>query len=89
VLAAADGKVKYGGNGVRGLGHLIIIEHSDGFITAYAHNQSLLAVTGKAVKRGDKIAELGQSDAASPRLHFEIRRQGTPVDPLQYLPPRP
>jgi lipoprotein NlpD len=88
VTAAADGKVMYSGNGVRGLGNLIIISHSNGFITAYAHNQVLQVKTGQDVKRGAKIAELGQTDAPSPRLHFEIRRQGTPVDPLQYLPPR-
>ena len=88
VAAAADGKVMYSGNGVRGLGNLIIINHQNGFITAYAHNQTLLVKTGQTVKRGAKIAEVGQSDTTSPRLHFEIRRQGTPVDPLQYLPPR-
>jgi len=88
VSAAADGKVMYSGNGVRGLGNLIIINHQNGFITAYAHNQTLLVKTGQTVKRGAKIAEVGQSDTTSPRLHFEIRRQGTPVDPLQYLPPR-
>ncbi|CAM3997997.1 peptidoglycan DD-metalloendopeptidase family protein [Bordetella muralis] len=88
VVAAADGKVMYSGNGVRGLGNLIIINHENGFITAYAHNQTLLVKTGQAVKRGSKIAEIGQSDTTSPRLHFEIRRQGTPVDPLQYLPAR-
>ncbi|MVW79971.1 peptidoglycan DD-metalloendopeptidase family protein [Bordetella sp. 02P26C-1] len=88
VVAAADGKVMYSGNGVRGLGNLIIVNHDNGFITAYAHNQTLLVKTGEAVKRGTKIAEIGQSDTTSPRLHFEIRRQGTPVDPLQYLPAR-
>jgi len=88
VVAAADGKVMYSGNGVRGLGNLIIINHSNGFITAYAHNQTLLAKTGEAVKRGAKIAEIGQTDTTSPRLHFEIRRQGTPLDPLEYLPAR-
>ncbi len=88
VLAAADGKVMYSGNGVRGLGNLIIVNHDNGFITAYAHNRSLLVKTGQNVKRGAKIAEIGQSDTTSPRLHFEIRRQGTPVDPLQYLPSR-
>ncbi|HYG44739.1 MAG TPA: peptidoglycan DD-metalloendopeptidase family protein [Bordetella sp.] len=88
VTAAADGKVMYSGNGVRGLGNLIIINHQNGFITAYAHNQTLLVKTGQTVKRGAKIAEVGQTDTTSPRLHFEIRRQGTPVDPLQYLPPR-
>ncbi|MBV7485923.1 peptidoglycan DD-metalloendopeptidase family protein [Bordetella sp. BOR01] len=88
VTAAADGKVMYSGNGVRGLGNLIIINHQNGFITAYAHNQTLLVKTGQTVKRGTKIAEVGQTDTTSPRLHFEIRRQGTPVDPLQYLPSR-
>lgn len=88
ITAAADGLVKYSGNGVRGLGNLIIVEHQNGFITAYAHNRTLLVKTGQNVKRGAKIAELGQSDTTSPRLHFEIRRQGTPVDPMQYLPTR-
>lgn len=88
VVAAADGKVMYSGNGVRGLGNLIIVNHDNGFITAYAHNRTLLVKTGESVKRGSKIAEIGQSDTTSPRLHFEIRRQGTPVDPLQYLPAR-
>jgi lipoprotein NlpD len=88
VYAAADGKVLYSGNGVRGLGNLIIISHEGGFISAYAHNRALLVKTGQAVKRGAKIAELGDTDTTSPRVHFEIRRQGTPVDPMQYLPPR-
>jgi lipoprotein NlpD len=88
VLAAADGKVMYAGNGVRGLGSLIIINHQNGFITAYAHNRTLLVKTGQEVKRGTKIAEIGQTDAPSPRLHFEVRRQGTPVDPARYLPPK-
>lgn len=88
IIAAADGKVMYSGNGVRGLGNLIIINHQNGFITAYAHNRALLVKTGQDVKRGAKIAELGQSDTDSPKLHFEIRRQGTPVDPMQYLPAR-
>ncbi|SAI54616.1 peptidase [Bordetella ansorpii] len=88
VIAAADGKVMYSGNGVRGLGNLVIINHQSGFITAYAHNRALLVKTGQNVKRGAKIAEVGQTDTTSPKLHFEIRRQGTPVDPLQYLPAR-
>jgi lipoprotein NlpD len=88
VVSAADGKVMYSGNGVRGLGNLIIVNHDNGFITAYAHNRTLLVKTGEMVKRGSKIAEIGQSDTTSPRLHFEIRRQGTPVDPMQYLPAR-
>ena len=88
VTAAAEGKVMYAGNGVRGLGNLILLGHSNGFITAYAHNQSLLVKTGESVKKGAKIATLGQSDTTSPRLHFEIRRRGTPVNPLTYLPSR-
>lgn len=88
VVAAAEGKVMYAGNGVRGLGNLILLGHSNGFITAYAHNQSLLVKTGESVKKGAKIATLGQSDTTSPRLHFEIRRRGTPVNPLSYLPSR-
>lgn len=88
VLAAADGKVMYAGNGVRGLGNLILLGHSNGFITAYAHNQTLLVKTGTTVKKGAKIATIGQTDTTSPRLHFEIRRRGTPVNPLSYLPPR-
>ncbi len=86
VQAAASGKVMYAGNGVRGLGNLILLGHSNGFITAYAHNQSLLVKTGQQVSKGEKIATLGQSDTSSPRLHFEIRRSGTPVNPLSYLP---
>lgn len=88
IEAAANGKVMYSGNGVRGLGNLIIVNHDNGFITAYAHNRTLLVKTGQDVKKGTKIAEMGQSDAASVRLHFEVRRQGTPVNPLQYLPSR-
>lgn len=88
VIAAADGKVMYAGNGVRGLGNLILLGHSDGFITAYAHNEELLVKTGEEVKKGQKIATLGQSEANSPRLHFEIRRRGTPVNPMSYLPKR-
>jgi len=88
IKAAADGKVMYIGNGVRGLGNLVIINHDNGFITVYGHNRTLLVKTGQQIKRGDKIAELGQTDTTSPRLHFEIRRRGTPVDPLKYLPPK-
>lgn len=88
VLAAADGKVMYAGNGVRGLGNLILLGHSDGFITAYAHNQSLAVKTGDQIKKGARIASIGQTDTTSPRLHFEIRRRGTPVNPLSYLPVR-
>ena len=88
IIAAANGKVMYAGNGVRGLGNLILLGHSNGFITAYAHNDSLLVKTGDEITKGQKIATLGQSDTTSPRLHFEIRRRGTPVNPMAYLPSR-
>ena len=88
VVAAADGKVMYAGNGVRGLGSMVLLGHSNGFITAYAHNNTLHVKTGQQVKKGQRIADLGQSDTTSPRLHFEIRRSGTPVNPMSYLPAR-
>lgn len=88
IMAAASGKVMYAGNGVRGLGNLILLGHSNGFITAYAHNETLLVKTGQEIQKGQKIATLGQSDTSSPRLHFEIRRRGTPVNPMSYLPSR-
>ena len=86
VLAAADGKVVYAGSGLRGYGNLIIIKHNNTFLTAYAHNQALLVKEDQAIKRGQKIAEMGSSDADQVKLHFEIRRQGKPVDPAKYLP---
>lgn len=86
VKAAADGKVSYVGNGLRGLGNLVLITHSNGFISAYAHNSKLLVRQNQRVSKGQKIAELGQSDTTSPRLHFEIRRNGQPVNPQAYLP---
>ena len=86
VNAAADGTVSYVGNGLRGLGNLVLVTHSNGFITAYAHNSRITVQTNERVKRGQKIAELGDSDTTSPRLHFQIRRNGTPVNPLSYLP---
>ncbi len=86
VYAAASGTVSYVGNGLRGLGNLILISHGNGFITAYAHNSKLLVKDKQKVSKGDKIAEVGQSDTSSPRLHFEIRRNGQPVNPLSYLP---
>lgn len=88
VKAAANGKVMYSGNGVRGLGNLLLVMHEDGYISAYAHNSELLAKKDQTVKKGEKIATVGQSDTDSPRLHFEIRRRGTPVNPLSYLPKR-
>lgn len=88
VRAAADGTVVYAGSGLRGYGNLLIVRHNATFLSAYAHNSRLLVNEGDDVKRGQQIAELGQSDAPSPRLHFEIRRGGTPEDPMQFLPAR-
>ncbi|WP_295536706.1 peptidoglycan DD-metalloendopeptidase family protein [uncultured Pseudacidovorax sp.] len=89
VLAAADGRVVYAGAGLRGYGNLIILKHNNTFLTAYAHNQTLLVKEDQAVQKGQKIAEMGSSDADRVKLHFEIRRQGKPVDPSRYLPARP
>ncbi len=88
VLAAADGRVVYAGSGLRGYGNLIILKHNNTYLTAYAHNQTLLVKEDQAVRRGQKIAEMGSSDADSVKLHFEIRKQGKPVDPAKLLPPR-
>jgi lipoprotein NlpD len=88
VLAAADGEVVYVGSAVRGYGNLVIIRHSEEFITAYGHTRKILVAERQQVKRGQQIAELGRSDADRPKLHFEIRHQGKPVDPLRYLPSR-
>lgn len=88
VLAAADGRVVYAGAGLRGYGNLIILKHNNTFLTAYAHNQALLVKEDQTVRKGQKIAEMGSSDTDRVKLHFEIRRQGKPVDPSRYLPPR-
>src|SRR5574344_299535 len=88
VVAAADGKVVYAGAGLRGYGHLIILKHNNTYLTAYAHNQKLLVKEDQNVKKGQKIAEMGNTDADRVKLHFEVRRQGKPVDPIRYLPPR-
>jgi lipoprotein NlpD len=88
VLAAADGKVVYAGSGLRGYGNLVILKHNNTYLTAYAHNQTLLVKEDQNVKRGQKIAEMGSTDADRVQLHFEIRRQGKPVDPARLLPPR-
>lgn len=88
VLAAADGRVVYAGAGLRGYGNLIILKHNNTYLTAYAHNQTLLVKEDQSVQRGQKIAEMGSSDADRVKLHFEIRRQGKPVDPSRYLPAR-
>ena len=88
VFAAADGRVVYAGAGLRGYGNLIILKHNNTFLTAYAHNQSLLVKEDQTVRKGQKIAEMGSTDTDRVKLHFEIRRQGKPVDPTRYLPPR-
>jgi lipoprotein NlpD len=88
VLAAADGRVVYAGAGLRGYGNLIILKHNNTYLSAYAHNQTLLVKEDQAVRKGQKIAEMGSSDADRVKLHFEIRRQGKPVDPARYLPMR-
>jgi lipoprotein NlpD len=88
VQAAADGRVVYAGNGLRGYGNLIIIKHDATYLTAYAHNRALMVKEGDAVTKGQKIAEMGNSDSDRVMLHFEVRRQGKPVDPLKYLPPQ-
>jgi lipoprotein NlpD len=88
VVAAADGRVVYAGAGLRGYGNLVILKHNNTYLTAYAHNQTLLVKEDQTVRKGQKIAEMGNSDADRVKLHFEIRRQGKPVDPAKYLPPR-
>ncbi|HRM00419.1 MAG TPA: peptidoglycan DD-metalloendopeptidase family protein, partial [Acidovorax sp.] len=88
VLAAAEGRVVYAGAGLRGYGNLIILKHNNTFLTAYAHNQALLVKEDQSVRKGQKIAEMGNTDADRVKLHFEIRRQGKPVDPSRYLPAR-
>jgi lipoprotein NlpD len=88
VMAAADGKVVYAGNGLRGFGNLVIVKHNNTYLTAYAHNQTLLVKEDQSVKRGQKIAEMGSTDAERVQLHFEVRRQGKPIDPARLLPPR-
>jgi len=88
VIAAADGRVVYAGAGLRGYGNLIILKHNNTYLTAYAHNQTLLVREDQNVRQGQKIAEMGSSDADRVKLHFEVRRQGKPVDPLNHLPRR-
>lgn len=87
VVAAASGRVIYADSGLRGLGKLVIIRHNDTWLSAYAHNDKILVKEQQEVKKGDKIAEMGSTDADRVELHFEIRRQGKPVDPAKYLPP--
>jgi len=86
VLAAAAGRVTYIGTGIPGLGKLVVIKHDNGFITVYAHNKDIMVKEQQAVKRGQKIAEVGNTDADRPKLHFQIRKGSAAVDPMRYLP---
>jgi murein DD-endopeptidase MepM/ murein hydrolase activator NlpD len=88
VVAAASGTVVYAGNGLRGYGNLLILKHDSEYLTAYAHNRVLLVKEGESVKRGQKIAEMGDTDTDRVMLHFELRYQGRSIDPSQALPPR-
>jgi lipoprotein NlpD len=85
VLAASEGKVVYAGNSLRGYGNLVIIKHDNTYLTAYAHNSKLLVKEGDAVRKGQKIAEMGDTDTTSAKLHFELRVNGKPVNPTPYL----
>lgn len=88
VVAAADGRVIFSGRGPRGYGNLVIVKHDDDTLSVYGHNRALLVKEGTSVKRGQRIAELGDSDADRPKLHFEIRKDSKPVDPAPFLPSR-
>lgn len=87
VLAVGDGTVLYA-NSMRGYGNLVIVDHKEGVVSAYAHNQTILVKEGQTVTKGQRIADMGDSDAESVRLHFEIRQLGKPVDPISFLPSR-
>jgi len=88
VMAASGGKVMYAGSGIRGYGNLVIVKHSNNVLSAYAHNRAIVVKEGDPVVKGQTIAEMGNSDADSVKLHFEIRQQGKPVDPSRFLPSR-
>ena len=88
VGSAADGVVVYAGSGLRGYGKLVIVKHSDRFLSAYGHNQAILVKEGDKVKSGQVVAEIGSSGPNHEMLHFEIRKNGKPEDPLKYLPNR-
>ena len=88
IVATADGRVVYAGNALRGYGNLIIIKHNDDYLSAYAHNDTMLVREQQEVKAGQKIATMGSTGTSSTRLHFEIRYKGKSVNPLQYLPQR-
>jgi lipoprotein NlpD len=88
VRAAASGHVVYSGSGLIGYGQLIIVKHNDTYLSAYGHNESVLVREGEQIKKGQRIATMGEGPGLEPRLHFEIRRNGEPVDPRQFLPAR-
>jgi lipoprotein NlpD len=88
VMAAGSGKVMYAGSGIRGYGNLVIVKHSNSLLSAYAHNRAIVVKEGQSVTKGQVIAEMGDSDADTVKLHFEIRQQGKPVDPSKFLPSR-
>jgi lipoprotein NlpD len=88
VVAAASGRVVYAGGGLIGYGQLIILKHNDTYLSAYGHNAKLLVKEGQAVRKGQQIATMGEGPERKPRLHFEIRRNGEPVNPRQFLPAR-
>ena len=85
IQAASDGKVVYAGNSLRGYGNLVIVKHDNTYLSAYAHNRSLLVKEGDSVRKGQRIAEMGDSDANMVKLHFEVRVNGKPVNPIQFL----
>ena len=85
IVASAAGKVVYSGNGLRGYGKLIIIKHNNTYLSAYAHNDQVIVKEGQSVSKGQKIAEMGNTDSEQVILHFEIRKLGKPVDPYKYL----
>jgi lipoprotein NlpD len=87
VIASAPGRVVYSGSGLRGYGKLVIIKHNKTYLSAYAHNKDIFVKEGQNVLKGQKIAEIGNTDTDVPKLHFEIRKLGKPVDPAKYLPP--
>jgi lipoprotein NlpD len=88
IYAAADGEVVYAGSGLIGYGNLVIIKHNVTYLSAYGHNEALAVEEGQTVKRGQRIASMGEGPGRRPRLHFEIRRNGDPVDPGRFLPVR-
>ena len=88
VFAAAPGVVVYAGDGIRGYGNLLIIKHNETYLSAYGHNSKVLVKEQQVVKAGEKIAEIGKSGTNKTKLHFEIRREGKPIDPREFLPQR-